>query len=145
MTKEDYKSLLGNAVIFYNSARFLMDNCSKTKDSNEVVSYYVSSIVNFAFASELCMKAVLSHELISYNKIHLLKELFYLYPTNLKTEIYRLLELEPAAFNKKLDSISNVFADWRYFVFNNRNLHIDNIFLSNFCSMLFKQAISLLD
>ena len=79
----------------------------------------------------------------------LLDKLFEIYPSDLKNDIYKRFntsfQINHIDFDKKLKSISNVFVDWRYFVFNNKSLTIDNVFLVNFCISLRKQAFSLLD
>ena len=151
MTSEEYRGLLGNAIIFYDSAKLLMNNANisvLSGNNQKTVSYFVSSVDYFAFASELCMKSVLQYNEIEYGRTHSLKSLFELYPSDLKDQVYKIFresfDILPSVFNEKLDLTSSAFPEWRYFVFNNKSITIDNKFLSDFCQVLFNQAGSLI-
>ena len=50
MTKEEYKKLLSNAVIFYNTAKLLTDSFNEKILTNkgEAASFFISSIINYA-------------------------------------------------------------------------------------------------
>ncbi|MBQ3048270.1 MAG: hypothetical protein IJD48_04595, partial [Clostridia bacterium] len=61
MSEKDYQSYLGNAAVFYESAKLLSENCNKNILQNKYRSaaYFISSIVNYAFSCELILKSVL--------------------------------------------------------------------------------------
>lgn len=150
MSKKNYKSYLGNATAFYESAKLLSENCNKNLLINNYksVAYFIFAVVNYSFSCELILKAVLYKYNISYNKIHLLYDLFNIYPLDLKNYVYQKFKedykIEKLEFEKKLMSISGAFVDWRYFVFECKDLHIDNNFLINFSKVIYEQAISLI-
>lgn len=53
MTKEEYKSLLANATVFYNSAKLLTRACNTELlrgNNNDAASYFISSVINYAFS-----------------------------------------------------------------------------------------------
>ena len=104
------KMIWEEAILFYQLGQ------DAQKKMEEDKKYIVPAIVNVAFSCELFLKSMLKDG----TKGHLLSELFKEIPDSLREFIKDRMIINgglkaEAVFDKRLENISNAFAEWRYF------------------------------
>ena len=110
--------------------------------------YLIPFIVNASFACELYLKAILTHENISYparsRDGHDLEKLFSALPTESKSSIASSFQFESDdEFREKLHQIRYAFEEWRYW-FEGKDTQASCLFIGSLCESLDSYASSLI-
>ena len=143
MNNSEWKNYVANGYCFYKVAKQLGTVSFKNGQTNllNVTQSFVPATVNYAFAAELGLKAIIIKEKGYIKHIH---------------ELYKLLaELSNTASHFILSTVSNslsitedevltliqthakAFAGWRYFVFNQKSISVNFKFLVKFCEAIY--------
>ena len=144
MQKLDYKACYVNGYSFYNAAKQLGTvHVTNGNVSDLNIGWnVVPTIVNYAFAAELGLKAIIGNEKGDIPHIHKLDQLFTELPAAVRqlllATVSNSLSVAEDEVSALIKSHSNTFTDWRYFAFNPKNISVDNVFLSKFCDAIYQ-------
>lgn len=132
------------AITFLDCACLCNETSGLEKGSARSIYLGTPVIVNCAFACEIFLKLLLEFNNVKYKKQHGLKELFDLFPEELREKINRYLiqnygTLKDGNGFELLQLYSNAFTEWRY-SYEYYNLQIDQTFLFVFCEILKKES-----
>lgn len=73
------------------------------------------ALICAAFSAEIGLKELLRQSGVSFGKVHALKDLFDLLPTDAQNALRTEVVMEFPNFDALLAEGSNAFVDWRYF------------------------------
>lgn len=147
MKKIDFTDAVVNGQLFYDTAILLEKEYDLQNPKKAQLEYCVPTIVNFAMAIEITIKAVLIKNDIYFAKTHNLEELFVLLPELCRViiissllRIYNTTDEDMLLY--RIYEISNAFTDWRYCVLNNKDLRIDYGFLRSFAKIVCETIVA---
>ncbi len=118
-----------------------------TARGDKIISKQIPFLVNKAFSCEVYLKFLLLEFNVDFcelkgKKGHDLLELYKKLPAEIKESLLKYLHSKGTLTNdsllKKLESISQVFVEWRYIYENFDGISADYMFLDNFCDFLDK-------
>lgn len=140
----NHKAYVANGYCFYTAAKQLGTVSFKNGQANllSAAQNLVPATVNYAFAAELGLKAIIQNEKGDIKHIHkldkLLAELSDSTRQFLLLTVSSSLSITEDAVRTLIQNHANTFADWRYFVFNNKKIEVDFLFLVKFCDAIYQ-------
>lgn len=140
----DYKVYVANGYCFYKAAKQLGTVSFKNGQADllNAAQNFVPATVNYAFAAELGLKAIIKKEKDDIKHIHkldkLLAELSDTARKSLLLTVSKSLAITEDEVQTLIQDHANTFADWRYFVFNNKKIEVNLLFLVKFCDAIYQ-------
>lgn len=144
MNNSELKAYIANGYCFYKAAKQLGTIHFKNGQANllNVAQNFVPTTVNYAFAAELGLKAIIINEKGIIKHTHkldeLLTELFDKSRQFLLFTVSKSLSVTEEEVLTMIHTHANTFADWRYFVFNHKNISVNFLFLVKFCDAIYQ-------
>ena len=109
--ESELDKILNTTKGFYQAAK--RNEEQRSISNNKFEMLLVPAATNRAFSIELYLKALLVKE-GSTSRGHKLHELFNKLKPETKQKIIELVNLSDQEFNQQLNTITNLFVEWRY-------------------------------
>lgn len=140
----DWKNYIANGYCFYQAAKQLDTISFTSGQANllKVAQNFVPATVNYAFAAELGLKAIIMKEKGEIKHIHELDKLYTELPDTasrfiISIVISNLFITEDEALTL-IHAHAKTFADWRYFIFNQKKLSVNFKVLVKLCDAIYQ-------
>ena len=143
MNNSEWKNYVANGYCFYKAAKQLGTVSFENGQANllNVAQSFVPTTVNYAFAAELGLKAIIIKEKNVITHTHKLDNLL----TELSdTAKHYILSTASNSLSITEDEVltliqthAKAFADWRYFIFNQKSISVNYNFLVKFCEAIY--------
>lgn len=144
MNNSEWKNYVANGYCFYKAAKQLGTVTFKNGQANllNVAQSFVPATVNYAFAAELGLKAIIIKEKGDIKHIHeldkLLAELSYTACHFILSTVSNGLLITEDEVLMLVQTHAKAFADWRYVVFNHKSISVNFKFLVKFCDAIYQ-------
>jgi len=140
-----------NANSFYEAGLAAReDDKEEDLSVSDMLFKAIPATVNFCFSAELFLKAIISQFGLEFDKTHNLRKLFDVLPSGLQKGLGVAYGMIPGTnarfFVDNIDSISNSFAELRYFginAFEEKQIKVPFLFAYQFATIIKELVLSI--
>lgn len=136
--QEIYDSMRAAAHSFHTASVLLQDGTNilakeVLKRGIDIRSSFISSALLYALSAEISLKTLAKRECVRIERLHDLKSLYNILPTEIRNRIQQDIEGYDECFDTLLEANKSTFVEWRYF-YEKDNLSVNLDFLRKFSS-----------